>query len=79
MVSAAFAMKVKYLIELSNSLDYNRMEHNFVNLEEAMGNYILTKHHQGALNVLFIDKLDMHAQIYGSTTAPGCSPELIIW
>lgn len=78
-VTAAFAMKNAALKQMLSVLDYASMEAGHIPLESLVCTYINNKAQQGALKVLFIDKLDFKAEIYGSSTAPGVAPQVIVW
>ncbi len=66
-----FAMKCKHLQDMYEHLDYHAMEHHWVILEKAVGDYVLQKERQGKFKVLYVPQLDITGSTYGSTTAPG--------
>jgi hypothetical protein len=77
--TVGFAMKCKHLQEMYKNIDYPRMERNHINLEHEVGNYIKRKVQEGNFNVLYMDKLDIVANNFGSSTAPGAPDNLIFF
>lgn len=64
-----FAMRCKYFKEMYEQIDYHAMEANWINIEEEVGKYIKKKLNEGNFKVLYIDKLGIKANLYGSSTA----------
>jgi hypothetical protein len=66
--TVAFAMRYKYLKEMYSKIDYNWLENAGISIESEVKKYILTKEKQGNFKVMFVDKLDLKAVMYGSST-----------
>jgi hypothetical protein len=75
------AMKCKYFKEMLRSLNYARLDHpkDWVPLEIELERYIKQKINGGSFNIFYLDKLDIWAQIYGSSTLPGNPLEVRIY
>src|SRR5579872_4118245 len=76
--TACFAMRNKYLIEMYQTIDYGSMERHMINIEHEANKYISNKIKTGSLKVLFVDKLDVVANQYGSASVPN-APEKIVF
>lgn len=72
-----FAMKCKYMKEMYEHIDYSKMEREWINIEHEVANYIHTKKNLPDFNVCFVDKLDVEANIFGSSSAPGANQILM--
>jgi hypothetical protein len=68
-----FAMKCKYLREMFSTMNYTAMEQQMINVEREVGNYIQRKIAQGNFKVLYVPKLNIQANLFGSAAAPGAS------
>ncbi|MGC2310533.1 MAG: hypothetical protein WA432_02870 [Candidatus Babeliaceae bacterium] len=77
--TVGFAMRCKYFREMYEQMDYDAMECYRINLEHEVGNYIKRKVQKGNFNVLYVDKLDILANNFGSTTAPGAPENIILF
>ena len=66
-----FAMRCKYFREMYEQMNYIAMEKNLINLETEVGNYIKRKLHDGSFRVFYITKLNIMANLFGSSAAPG--------
>lgn len=76
--TVCFAMKCKYFQEMYEHMDFNNMEVRWINLEHEVGNYIKQKVREGQFKVYYVDKLDVKADNFGSSTAPGAPHNIII-
>jgi hypothetical protein len=74
-----FAIRCKYLREMYETMDFVKMERNWINVENEVGDYIKRKVKSGDFKVFYVDKLDIKANIYGSSAAPGCAAEILIY
>ncbi len=74
-----FAMRCKYMREMYENMDWEKMEHNWINVEHEVGNYIKRKKRSGSFKVKYIKKLYMKADLFGSSTAPGIPAEIREW
>ena len=77
--TVGFAMKYKYLKEMFKSIDYAYINSTMTPIEYKVGDYIKSKKNNNLFKVYYLDKLDIVANILGSTTAPGCPEEVIIF
>jgi hypothetical protein len=68
-----FAMRGKYFCDMYEHIDYVSMERNRINIEKEVADYIQKKEKAGNFKVLYVDKLDVQANRFGSSTAPGAS------
>lgn len=68
-----FGMRYKYLKEMFETIDYGPLERGMIPLEYRVGDYIKRKKREGNFKVIYLDKLDIRADVYGSSTAPGVS------
>lgn len=75
--TAGFAMKYKYLKEMDTYIDYNSLEKNMYAIEYQVGQYIRKKIQDGNFNIFHINKLNIKAELTGSTTAPDMSGSVI--
>lgn len=66
-----FAMRYKYLKEMFETIDYGPLEQFMIPLEYRVGDYVKKKKREGIFKVIYLDKLDIKANVYGSSTAPG--------
>lgn len=66
-----FAMRYKYMQEMFKSIDYEPLERFMIPLEYRVGDYIKKKKLDGKFNVIYVEKLGMTANVYGSSTCPG--------
>jgi len=66
-------MKCKYFKEMLRSLNYSRLEQpkDWVPLEIELEAYVKRKISEMDFNIFYLDKLDIKAQIFGSSTWPG--------
>lgn len=69
--TCCFAMKNKHLQRMFESLDYIAMEDHMINLEYAVAQYVQQRMRTGEFKVLVVDKLDLQANYYASSTNPG--------
>jgi hypothetical protein len=74
----AFAMRCKYLKEMLLALNYPRMEHptNWITFEGEMEHYFKRKIHDENFNIFYLNKLDIRANLFGSSTVPGHPEEI---
>jgi len=63
-----FAMKCKYYKEMYETLDYHAMQYQQIDLETQVGNYVKRKIAEGNFKILYVDKLDVKAILYGTST-----------
>lgn len=68
-----FAMKYKYMKEMYETMDYAGLNEHMIPIEYRVGDYIKRKKREGEFKVYYIDKLDMTANLLGSSTAPGAN------
>lgn len=68
-----FAMKYKYMKEMYETMDYNGLNEHMIPIEYRVGDYIKRKKSEGNFKVYYLDKLDMTANLLGSSTAPGAN------
>lgn len=77
MATLCYAMKCKWLREMYEQMDYDTMEKKWINVETEAAHYINRKITQGEFKVLFVDKLDVEANLFGSSTCQ--SSEVLIF
>lgn len=77
--TVCFAMRCKYYQEMYEQMDYHFMEKNWVNLEYMVGYYIKHKIRDGNFKVYYVDKLDVTADNFGSSTAVGAPHNIVIF
>ena len=77
----AFAMRYKYLKEMLRNLDFSGMEHptDWITLEGEMEHYFKRQIVEGQLKIFYLNKLDIRANLFGSSTAPGHPAEIRIY
>ncbi|MCX5921933.1 MAG: hypothetical protein NTX86_01235 [Candidatus Dependentiae bacterium] len=63
-----FAMRCKNMKEMYSSMDYSAMEHHMINVETEVGNYVRRKQTEGTLKIMYVNKLDLKANLYGSSS-----------
>lgn len=78
-VTVGFAMKYKYLKEMYENIDYDYINRHMISIEFRVNEYIEKKKKEGNFNVYYLDKLDIIADIFGSTTAPGLPHQITIF
>lgn len=69
----AFAMKYKYLKEMLETIDYSELERKMIPLECGVSDYIKRKKREPHFKIMHLAKLDVKADLFGSSTAPGAS------
>ena len=76
-----FAMRYKYLKEMYETINYAAMEKNsnWVTVEMEVSNYINRKIKEGNFRFFQVEKLDIQANLFGSSTAPGAREEIRIY
>lgn len=77
LLTLCFAMKCKYFKEMFEQMDFLAMEKQWINLETEVTNYVQRKISQGNFKVFFVDKLDVEANLFGSSTCQ--SSEILIF
>jgi hypothetical protein len=79
--SLAFAMRCKYLKEMLRNLDFPGMEHptNWITFEGEMEHYFKREIVKDNLRIFYFDKLDIRANLFGSSTVPGHPEEIRIY
>jgi hypothetical protein len=68
-----FAMRYKYLKEMFETIDYGPLEQGMIPIEYRVGDYVKKKKREGDFKVIYLEKLDIKANVFGSSTAPGVS------
>ena len=69
--TVGFAMRYKHFKEMFETIDYDFIERNMIPLEYKVGDYIKKKKKENNFKVFYLDKLDIKAELYGSSTCPG--------
>lgn len=62
--TGCFAMRCNYLKQMLNSLDFNYMERNWINIETEVANFVKKMATEGA-RVMYVDKIDISARVAG--------------
>ncbi|HEX2978594.1 MAG TPA: hypothetical protein VHO47_05725 [Candidatus Babeliales bacterium] len=75
--TACFAMRCRDLKEMLDSFDFNWVGTSYFSIELLVGRYIALKSNEGKLRVLYVDKLDVKANIYGGSHRPDISSDWI--
>lgn len=74
-----FAMRYKYLREMLENIDYAELERGMIPIEYRVGDFIKRKKKDPNFKVLYLEKLDIQADPYGSSTAPGVAHDIVIF
>lgn len=74
-----FAMKYKYLKEMYEAMDYEKLNTYMIPIEYGVGDYIKFKKKDKNFKVYYVDKLDMKANLYGSTTCAGVAEQILYY
>jgi|ERR1700733_2875202 len=74
-----FAMKYKYLKEMYQTIDYAGLNEHMIPIEYRVGDYIKRKKREGNFKVYYLDKLDMTANLLGSTTCVGVAEQILFY
>lgn len=70
--TVGFAMRYKYFKEMFENIDYDSVEKNMIPIEYKVGDYIKKqKKENTSFKVFYLDRLDIKANLYGSSTCPG--------
>ncbi|HEX2978574.1 MAG TPA: hypothetical protein VHO47_05625 [Candidatus Babeliales bacterium] len=69
-LTQCFAMRYAQFLKMLQSFDYHALDQKGITIERAVGGYLADKAASGELRVLFIDKLDIGVDPFGSTTYP---------
>lgn len=69
------AMKCKYYKEMLERLDFKKMGYTMRPFEYDVGDYIKWKKRRGNFKVYYVEKLEMKAQLFGSSTFPGVAAQ----
>lgn len=77
LLTLGFAMKYKHFKQMYESLNYYSLEHDFISIEVVCGEYIQHKSKEGSLKVLYLERLDIEANLYGSSNAPNAKGIII--
>jgi len=66
--TVGFALRCKYLKEMYESIDYDHLEKAFICIETAVGEWVTKQEKLGRIKVMYVDKLDIKAVMFGSST-----------
>jgi hypothetical protein len=69
--TSGFAMRYKYFKEMFETINYDYLEKQMISIEYEVNNYIKNKMAQNSIKVIYLKKLDIKINEYGSSTAPG--------
>jgi hypothetical protein len=74
-----FAMKCKYFQEMFEEMDYQSMERRWIDVEHMVALYIKNKVKAGNFKVLHVTKLDIKANLFGSSNWVSAPDQLIFF
>ena len=74
-----FAMKYKYLKEMYETMDFSELNELMLPIEYRVGDYIKRKKKEGNFKVYYLDKLDMKANLFGSSTCVGATEQVLYY
>lgn len=78
-LTLAFAMRYKFLKEMYEQIDYDRLEKYLYSIEYSVGEYVKRKKNEGTLKVRYIDNLGIKSNFYGSTCEGVINDEPFEW
>jgi len=72
-----FAMKYKHLKKMYSTINFAYINRHMIPIEHKVGDYIKEKKNEPDFKVYYIDKLDIKADLLGSTACPGATGIII--